>query len=65
MDRRRIIDLKLLAENHSAEIAKMSAAIKGGADCTLWTSELRASVRGGKPIDIRRPEQSHDSDNQS
>jgi hypothetical protein len=62
MDRRQVIDLNNLAQNHSAEIARMLAGIDGKADCALWTSEMRSTVRGGKPIGIRWIEESLESD---
>lgn len=62
MDRRQVIDLNNLAQKHSAEIAGMLAGIDGETDCALWTSEMRSTVRGGKPNGLLRIEESFESD---
>ena len=50
MDRERAISLNSLALSHSDDIDEMLAAIGGNPGITLWTSEMRAAVRGGKPL---------------
>jgi hypothetical protein len=48
MNRRRIIRLKHLARSHSAEIKRTLAGIHRNPGSSLWTSEMRATTRGGK-----------------
>jgi hypothetical protein len=48
MNNRKPISLNHLSLNHRDELARMLAGIRGDADATLWTAELRAAVRGGK-----------------
>ena len=43
-----MIDLKKLSEAQSGEIAKMEQSIRGKAEGMLWTTSLRAAIRGGK-----------------
>jgi predicted deacylase len=45
---RQPISLKTLAQTHSAEIDRMTAAIRRDGDGILWTAEMRAITRGGK-----------------
>jgi hypothetical protein len=48
MSYRKPIALNSLFINHSDEISRMLAGIRGDADATLWTADLRAATRGGK-----------------
>jgi hypothetical protein len=61
MERPQVIDLSALAKNHSDEIGSMIAGIEHPAR-GLWTSQMRASVRGGKPLGEPRIEDQPDSD---
>jgi hypothetical protein len=45
----RTISLNHLAAVHRDEIDRMQQGIRGDADSALWTAELRAATRGGKP----------------
>jgi hypothetical protein len=45
---RRPIHLKVLAETHSAEIDRMTDAMRRDDSGALWTAEMRAITRGGK-----------------
>jgi len=47
MTLRRAINLDILAQNHDSEIEGMVAGIQGKPESVLWTSEIRASTRGG------------------
>jgi hypothetical protein len=62
MRRFRVIDLNILAQSHSVEIAQMLAGIDGAADCALWTLEMRSAVRGGKPLGGPRIKEPFESD---
>jgi len=42
------IHLKKLAEEHSAEIDRMTEAMRREDGGTLWTAEMPAVTRGGK-----------------
>ena len=53
----RTIDLGALDTDHSANVAEMVAAIKHDGDRSLWTCEMRAAVRGGKPMMVSRIEE--------
>jgi len=60
MDRRHIIDLNNLEQNHCAEIDQMLSGIGGSLSATLWTASMRPATRGGKcwgyvPTDERLP----------
>jgi hypothetical protein len=50
MERLCVIDLNDLSISRSDEIARMMAAIEKSADASLWTAQMRTSVRGGKPL---------------
>jgi hypothetical protein len=62
MHRRHVIDLNILAQSHSAEIARMLAGIDGAADCALWTAQMRSAIRGGKPLGDPRIKEPLESD---
>jgi hypothetical protein len=49
MNRGKAIDLGCLARTNRDEIEHMEEGIRGDADSILWTTELRAATRGGKP----------------
>ena len=53
MNRGKAISLSSLTRSHSDEIAQMLAAICGNAESPLWTAEMRAATRGGKPCTLR------------
>lgn len=42
------ISLKTLAQSHSAEIDRMTDAMRRDDGGALWTAEMRATTRGGK-----------------
>jgi len=63
MNRRKTINLNRLAGTHRDEIDQMESGIRGDADSVLWTVELRASTRGGKPCGLVRIDD-NDSNNQ-
>jgi hypothetical protein len=48
MSYRKPIALNSLSVSHSDEISRLLAGIRGDADATLWTADLRAATRGGK-----------------
>jgi hypothetical protein len=48
MTYRKPIALNSLSITRSNEISRMLAGIRGEADATLWTAEMRAATRGGK-----------------
>jgi hypothetical protein len=48
MNSRKPISLNQLSLNHRDELARMLAGIRGDADATLWTAQMRAAIRGGK-----------------
>ena len=52
----RPVELGKLADEQSIELRSMEAAIRGTPDATLWTSTMRASIRGGKPCGFSRLE---------
>jgi len=53
MDRWKAINLNNLTRSHSEDIDQMLAAIRGNpGSCTLWTAEMRATIRGGKVMSI-------------
>jgi hypothetical protein len=54
MDRRKVIGLNSLTRSHFDEIDQMLAGIRGNLGSTLWTAEMRAATRGGKPCGITR-----------
>jgi len=47
MTHRRTINLETLAQSRDSEIEGMVAGIQGRRDSVLWTSEIRATTRGG------------------
>lgn len=47
MTHRRTISLDGLAQSRQSEIADMLDAIRGKPGSVLWTSEIRATTRGG------------------
>jgi hypothetical protein len=47
MAHRRTISLESLAQSRESEIEGMLDGIRGKAGSVLWTSELRATTRGG------------------
>jgi hypothetical protein len=51
----RVIDLSALANSHAADIVRMADEIRREGQGSLWTSDLRATTRGGKcktvPVD--------------
>ena len=57
MNRGAVIDLNRLNEARRGEIHLMEQGIRGDADSVLWTSELRATNRGGKPCGLTRVEE--------
>jgi len=61
MSRPQVIDLNDLEIDHSAEISRMLAGIEGDLGGDLWTSQMRASVRGGKPLGLALLEDLPDS----
>jgi len=52
MTHRRAINLGILAQNHTSEIEGMVAGIQGKPESVLWTSEIRASTRGGMKCQV-------------
>jgi hypothetical protein len=62
MEQPRTINLNALAKNHSDEIGSMIAGIENPADSRLWTAQMRAAVRGGKPLGDPRIEDAPDSE---
>jgi hypothetical protein len=62
MEQPRIVNLSELAKNHSDEIGAMIAGIEHPADSRLWTAQMRAPVRGGKPLGDSPIEEAPDSD---
>ena len=52
MDRGRVISLSNLTLSHGDEIDMMLTAIDGNPESPLWTAEMRAATRGGKPLGI-------------
>ena len=65
MDKRHIIDLNNLEQNHCDEIDQMLSCISGNSTSTLWTAKMRPANRGGKPLGSPRIEEPLESDNQS
>ena len=47
MTHRRTISLDSLTQSRESEIERMLAGIQGKPDSVLWTSEIRATTRGG------------------
>ena len=62
MERSRTIDLSALAKTHSDEIGSMLAGIENPAGSRLWTAQMRATLRGGKPLGDPRIEETPNSD---
>jgi hypothetical protein len=54
MNRGKVISLNSLARSHCDEIDQMLAGIRGNPGSTLWTAEMRAATRGGKPCGLTR-----------
>jgi hypothetical protein len=54
MDRGKTISLNTLARSRWGEIDQMLAGIRGELGSTLWTAELRAATRGGKPCGMTK-----------
>jgi hypothetical protein len=54
MNRGKVISLNNLTRTHGDEIDQMLAGIRGNSGSTLWTAEMRAATRGGKPCGITR-----------
>jgi hypothetical protein len=54
MNRGKVISLDRLTRSHCSEIDQMLAGIRGDEGSTLWTAELRAAMRGGKPCGLSR-----------
>lgn len=48
MNHKRVISLSGVAQSHAAEVDAILAGIQGKPGATLWTSEIRANIRGGK-----------------
>lgn len=60
MDKPCTINLSELAKHHSDEIGSMIAGIEHPTDSRLWTAQMRATVRGGKPLGDPRLEAARD-----
>ena len=54
LSKQHVIDLNDLATSRRADVDIMSQGIRGDAGSALWTAELRATNRGGKPCRITR-----------
>jgi hypothetical protein len=48
MKHKRVISLSAVAQSHAAEVDAILAGIQGKPSSVLWTSQIRANVRGGK-----------------
>jgi hypothetical protein len=54
MNRGKVINLSGLTQTHRDEIDQLARGIHGKAGIPLWTAQLRAATRGGKPCMLTR-----------
>jgi hypothetical protein len=55
------LSLGQLMRTHRGEIDRLASGIRGESDSVLWTANMRAAVRGGKPCGGNRIDSPIDS----